>query len=721
MKKYLSFIFVVLWSITIFGQEKPQKGHYNQSPFKQLNEELPTPNTQHTASGAPGYDYRQQKVDYDMNIILDDTNRKLLGEATITYHNNSRDKLDYLWLQLDQNTRSPNSLSADVRNQKIAELYPPEVFTRMFIENPYEGGYHIDYVKDANENKLEYFINWTMMRVHLPKPLKSGETFVFKIKWWYNINDYTIDGGRSGYEPFPNNTNIYIIAQFFPRLAVYNNVDGWQTTQFWGRSEFALEFGDYNVSITVPKNHTLQATGELQNPKEVFTEKQYKRYKKARKWFDKPQFIVTPEEALANEKGKTSETNTWKFKAENVRDFGFSTSQKFMWDAQAVKINGKTVMAYSLYPKEGNPLWQEVSTKAIVTALKTYSKFAFDYPYPQATSVNAKWQGMEYPMICWNHTRIGADGHYSQRTKRDLISVIIHEIGHNYFPMIVNSDEREWTWMDEGINSFVQIYAMNDFDKKLFPLSKYPKNIVPYMRGDQRYIAPIMTQGDDVFQFGSNAYHKPAAGLFILRETIMGHELFDYAFRTYSLRWKFKHPTPADFFRTMEDASAIDLDWFWRGWFYTTQVNDLAIRSVERYTVEKAGDGRNVKLVNDGTIPRKTVKILRDYIDKTFWKEKSAELKVPKYVYKIVIEKKGELLMPLIVELTLKNGKKIRKKFPAEIWRHNKKYVTKLFPTTDIVKEVAIDPDEQTADIDMNNNFYPQKETSRFERFKSGE
>lgn len=716
MKKSTLFIYTILCTFSIiigYGQEN--KGY--KSPFKQLKEELPTPNSQRTASGAPGYKYTQQQVDYDMNIVLNDDKKQLFGEATITYHNNSTDSLEYLWIQLDQNVREPNSLSKKTRNERLKKMYSPQEFTKLFIENPYQGGFHIDYLKDTEGNDIQYTINWTMMRVHLPKPLAPNETFTFKTKWWYNINDYTVDGGRSGYEPFPNNTNIYIIAQFFPRLAVYNNVEGWQNMQFWGRSEFALEFGNYNVNITVPKNHILHATGTLLNPEKVLTAKQFNRYQKAKNWFDKPKFIVTPEEALRNERTKSDKTQTWKFYAENVRDFAFSSSQKFMWDAQAVKMNTKTVMAYSLYPKEGNPLWQEVSTKAVVNALKTYSHFTFDYPYPHATSVNAKWQGMEYPMICWNHTRIGADGKYSVRTKKSLILVITHEIGHNFFPMIVNSDERQWSWMDEGINSFVQIYALNDYDKELFPLSRYPKNVVRYMSGDQSKIAPIMTQGDDVFNFGSNAYHKPAAGLFILRETIMGRPLFDYAFKTYAKRWKFKHPTPADFFRTMEDASAMDLDWFWRGWFYTTQTNDLAIKEVKKYSVSLSDDGKKL-VVSDKNIETKHLPTLQNYLEESFAKDRLDKLKIPKYIYKVTTEKLGDLLMPLIIELTFEDGSKLQKKFPAETWRRNAKTITKLFPTTKIVKSVAIDPNEQTADIDMSNNFYPKKNTSQFDKFK---
>jgi hypothetical protein len=750
MKKItVAILSLVFLTTALFAQENSQekvrqKGHYNSSKFKQLDEELPTPNKQHTASGAPGYEYTQQQVDYKMDIILDDDNQKIFGEETITYHNNSKDALEYLWVQLDQNMRAPNSKSNDINGGGPDVLYTPAKFAKTFMGKPFEGGFNIDYIKDTNGNPLNYMINFTMMRVDLPKPLASGEKFVFNIKWWYNINDYMADRGRSGYEPFPDGNNLYVIAQFFPRLAVYNNVKGWQNLQFWGSSEFALEFGNYDVSITTPKDHILNATGVIQNPKDVFTKDQYKRYEAAKTAFDKPVFIVTPEEALAAENGKATSTKTWKFYAENVRDFAFSSSRKFIWDAMAVDFNGKTVMAYSLYPKEGNPLWEEHSTRVVANTLKVYSESTFDYPYPHATSINAERQGMEYPMICWNGGRPDANGKYNDRTKKGMIGVITHEVGHNFFPMIVNSDEREWTWMDEGINSFVEILAEYKYDPELFPLSKYPRNIVRYMAGDQDRLTPIMTQGDNIFNFGSNAYAKPAAGLFILRQTIMGPDLFDHAFKTYAKRWKFKHPTPADFFRSMEDASAMDLDWFWRGWFYTTGNNDIGIKEVKKYHVtdkptEQAENlakrygitvdqlppslyliSEDSKDYTDDIKGKKPedYSVLNSYLQDNFTTEEKATLKSPKYFYELVFEKPGDLVMPIIVEFEYEDGTKERKQYPAEIWRLNDDEVTKVFPSSKVISKITVDPDEETADVDTSNNSWPKNTETQFDNFK---
>jgi hypothetical protein len=705
---------------------------------------LPTPNNQHTASGAPGHEYSQQQVDYKMDIILDDDNQRIYGEETITYHNNSKDALEYLWIQLDQNMRAKDSKSPDIQDGPLVR-YSPNRFSNDFIEKPFDGGFKIDFVKNMDGSDISYFINQTMMRLNLEKPLNSGETYSFKMKWWYNINNYLGQSvKRSGYEPFPDGNINYIIAQFFPRLAVYDNVDGWQNMQFWGRSEFALEFGNYEVSITTPKDHILGATGLLQNPEEVLSSDQFSRLKQAKKSFHKPVIIVTQEEAVNAESGKQTATKTWKFKAENVRDFAFASSRKYIWDGMAVDLNGKTVMAYSYYPKEGNPLWEEHSTRAVAQALITYSKHTFDYPYHKAISVHAKSVGMEYPQICFNFGRPNPDGTYSDRTKYRMIGVIIHEVGHNFFPMIINSDERQWTWMDEGLNSFVQMLAQREYEEG-YPLRRgLPKNIVGYMSGDQSELAPIMSQGDNVFDFGSNAYAKPAAGLHILRNTIMGPELFDHAFKTYAKRWMFKHPTPADFFRTMEDASAMDLDWFWRGWFYTTGNNDIGIKDVKKYYVTDKPTAKAINLLKrygysidqypaslylvaedseeftEDLITKKPedYRILSDYLATHYSEEEKATLKAPKYFYELNFEKPGDLVMPIIVEIEYEDGTTERKQYPAQIWRKNDSEVSKVFPSNKAITKITIDPDQETADVDLSNNSWPKNKETKFEKFK---
>jgi hypothetical protein len=700
MKKIGFFLFSLVFAANSFAQTT-KEGHTNKNKFRQLKQELPTPNSERTASGAPGKKYTQQKVDYVMDITLDDDNTKITGAETITYHNNSTDDLSYLWVQLDQNVRAADSKTPDISSSSIPKKMNKAKFEKSFPEERFDGGFNIMSVTNKDGSKLSHTINQTMMRINLAKPLASGDIYKFKIKWWYNINNHRTQGGRSGYEHFPKDgNNNYVIAQFYPRMCVYDNVEGWQNDQFWGRSEFALEFGDFTVNITVPEDHMLGATGILKNEKEVLSRKERKRLEVARTTFDNPVIIRTQEEAEKIEKTRASKTKTWKFFAENVRDYAFATSRKFIWDAMAVDINGKTVMAYSLYSKEANPLYGDHSTRAVAQTLKTYSKYTFDYPYHKAISVDGQ-MGMEYPQICFNPGRPAADGTYSDRVKYTMIHVTIHEVGHNFFPMIVNSDERQWTWMDEGLNSYLEMLAELDYEEN-YPLKRgLPKNIVGYMRGDQSKIAPIMSKGDNVYEFGNNAYGKPATALWILRETIMGKELFDHAFRTYSQRWMFKHPSPADFFRTMEDASGIDLDWFWRGWFYTTDFNDIGIKGVKKFQTNTTGD--TVEFVED------TSKGL-GFVNKN---ENS------KYHYEITYNKPGGLVMPIIVEFTYKDGTKERKTYPAQIWRYNDKEVTKVFSSLKEIESIMIDPNLETADVDTSNNSFPKEKTNKFETFKT--
>jgi hypothetical protein len=743
------------------GETKAKTGHTNTNKFRQLYDVFATPNMFRTASGAPGPAYYQQQADYKMDIVLDDKNTKLSGFETITYSNNSPDDLKYLWVQLDQNMRAKDSKSPLIEESSVSEFQNPANFVKDYLTDRFDGGFNIEDVKDTNGNALKYMINSTMMRVELPKILKAGEKVSFSIKWWYNINNHVPLRDRSGYEYFGKDGNrAYVIAQFFPRMAVYNDVEGWQNSQFWGLDEFALSFGNYEVNITVPADHILDGTGELINRKEVFSKAMMDRYEQARKSYDKPVLIVTQTEAEAAEKGFSDKTKTWKLKAENVRDFAFATSRKFIWDMMAVKIGGKDIMAVSLYPKEGNPLWEDWSTRVVASTLESYSKMTFDYPYNKAISVHAKNQGMEYPMICWNYGRPNEDGTYSDRVKYGMMGVIVHEVGHNFFPMIVNSDERQWTWMDEGLNTFVQYVAEQEFGKKYpgalspedktFPSDRGPaRMIVPYMGGNQDFINPIMVKGLNLNyyrEFGNNAYGKPATALNILRETVMGRELFDYAFREYAQRWMFKHPTPEDFFRTMEDASAFDLDWFWRGWFYTTDWVDIGVKEVKKYYVSSepnqyvkdytAKQGRSVKdllplvyMVAEGSEDYKesmtngtlldNSKPLKDYLMDNFTPEQRKCIKDPKYFYNITFNKPGGLVMPIIVEYSYADGTKKRETYPAEIWRLNDNEISKAISSDKEIVGIVVDPDLETADIDTSNNSWPKEVVQNdFDKFK---
>ena len=778
--KYSSLYFVLLIPSFLFAQNK----NLNYNKFKQLKEEVAPPNVFRTASGAPGHEYYQNEADYVMNITLNDQDQKITGSETIKYHNNSPDKLEYLWIQLDQNKRSQNSDSYKIEtssfnpidkksiNKVLNYFELQDLGTELIYEEDtiwnlnertiknmkpeFEGGFVISSVTNKDKNPLSYTIHKTMMRINLEKPLTSKESFEFNIDWSYNINDRMEIGGRSGYEYFEKDGNyLYTIAQFFPRMCVYNDTEGWQNKQFLGSGEFTLPFGDYDVKLTVPSDHVVAATGELVNADEILTPTQLERLEKARKNDKEPVFIVTEKEAIKNEKSTVKAMKVWHFKAENVRDFGWASSRKFIWDAMVVKQASKDVLAMSFYPKEGNPLWEQFSTKVVAHTLKCYSKYTFDYPYPVAISVHTKWIGMEYPMICFNGGRPEEDGTYSERTKYGMIGVIIHEVGHNYFPMIINSDERQWTWMDEGLNTFLQYLTEQEFEKG-YPSRRGPAyKIVNYMKGDKERISPIMTNSESIHQFGNNAYGKPATAMNILRETIMGRELFDYSFKMYSNRWMFKHPNPEDLFRTMEDASSVDLDWYWRGWFYSTDHVDISLENVKYYRINDQNPNTNnkenkmnfVEVYNKDISNQRNKDIItyRD-IDKgledfytSYDRYKATEKEIKKYekfnknlndnekeilkrnqhFYEIKFSNIGGLVMPIILNFSFKDNSNGVVKIPAEIWKKNDLEISKVFAFDKEVIQIELDPFMETADTDRSNNFWPQQlEPTKFELYK---
>lgn len=743
------FVLFVLFGLRAMAQEaenmesRPNEADNSANIFSKMTSEFATPNQFRTASGSPGPAYYQNEADYKMDIQLDDKNQRLTGRQTITYHNNSPDALEFLWVQLDQNLRAPDAPAKDKDGSGLPPVVPAGSFVANYMDQSYEGGFKITEVSQEGES-LSYFINNTMMRIDLPQPLESGERISFDIAWWYNINNYILDGGRSGYEYFEEDGNyLYVMAQFFPRMAVYDDVEGWQTRQFWGDAEWALPFGDYEVNITVPADHVLEATGDLQNRNQVYSRQMMRRFEEAKASYEQPVVIVNQQEAEKAEKGFSNKTKTWKFKAERVRDFAFATSRKFILDMMAVKIGKKDVMAVSLYPKEGNPLWEEFSTKVVAHTLQSYSEKTFEYPYSKAVSVHADRQGMEYPMISWNHGRPDADGTYNDAVKFGMISVIIHEIGHNFFPMVVNNDEREWGWMDEGLNAFLQYHAEQEFGKKypeVIPgLSQYPSrrgeptSITRYMSGDPQYIAPIMSNPENIFQLGNNAYGKTAAGLSILRETVMGPEAFDFAFKTYAHRWMFKHPTPEDFFRTMEDASGVELDWFWRGWFYRTGYVDLGVRDVqqvfftedptpagkallERFNISDPAEldalfvvtSEDLSDQGSGKRPQELPR-LTQFLEANFSAQERAAMDDPQYFYQVAFERLGEMPMPLIVEYTYSDGSTQREMYPVQIWRMENTTVSKLIASDKEIIKIEVDPDLETADVNLENNTWNLK------------
>ncbi len=741
MKRILFSGFIIAAACFTTDRANAQ-GQWGQK-FEQMGTMLPTPNTYRTASGAPGRDYWQQKADYDIAVTLNDNNQSVSGTETITYHNQSPDQLKYLWLQLDQNMRAKDSNSPLVASSNMPDtISGKSLQQRITRDQDFDGGFKIASVTSVDGKALPYTINKTMMRVDLPQTLEPGANVSFKVSWSYNVNDRMQLGGRSGYEYFPKDGNyLYTIAQWFPRMAVYDDVNGWQNKQFLGSGEFALAFGDYTVRITTAADHVVASTGVLQNPKEVLTATQLERFEKAKTSFDKPVIIISEEEAIKNEKSRAKGTKTWIFKADNVRDFAFVSSRKFIWDAQAVKFENNTPLAMSFYPKEGNPLWEKESTKAVVNTLNTYSKYTIDYPYPVAQSIHTASIGMEYPMICFNYGRPNADGTYSQRTLEGMVGVIVHEVGHNYFPMIINNDERQWAWMDEGINTFLEHQTVVENYPGFDTTWGTPAGVVNYMKGEKNSLRPIMTNPENGRSLGYEAYGKPSAGLVLLRETIMGPELFDAAFKEYAQRWAFKHPSPADFFRTMEDASAVDLDWFWKGWFYSVDACDIAVDKVQWYkmNVDAKGFENQVKVSGDGSLVGSAEAMdnglaapkpftmantksseygeFKNSVDDKAIQKRNAE----KNFYEVTFKNEGDLMMPIIIEWSYADGSKEREYIPAEIWRKNEHEVTKVFAKDKQVVGIKLDPKNETPDIQQSNNVYPRVDNkSRFEKFKDG-
>ncbi len=769
MKKKIYFVLCILCIASLTNAQNPQNnpGSNHGNKFEQMGTIFPTPNEYRTASGAPGPKYWQQRCDYDIKCELDEKNLKLTGTETVTYFNNSPNTLTYLWLQLDENQHSSVN-NANYQNGSTMNSRVGATQIDRTEENEKDNGLgdKITNITDATGKKLSFSINKTMMRVELPAALKPGQKFTFKLDWYYNITDRMGRGGRGGYEYFPEDGNHeFTMTQWYPRLCVYSDFQGWQNHQFTGRGEFALTFGNFKVAMTVPADHIILGTGECQNYPAVLSPAQLARWNKAQT-SSEPIEVVTLDEAKAAEKQKSDKKKTWIFKADNVRDFAWGSSRKFVWDALATKVEGKKVMCMSGYSKESYGLYRKFSTKVVEHTIQTYSKFTIPYPYPVAISMEAS-NGMEYPMICFNYGRTEKDGTYSEGTKNGMIGVVTHEVGHNFFPMIINSDERQWSWMDEGLNTFVQYLTQELWDNK-FANNRGPAAfITDYMKLPKDQLEPIMTNSENIVQFGPNAYSKPATGLNILRETIMGRNNFDYAFREYARRWAFKHPEPADFFRTMGDASGEDLSWFWRGWFYSTEACDISLDSVRaskpdlsyvptptrEATIKRSVEKPQLVPDNDITKTRnredKSIKFRTD-VDTTlrdfYWRydrglepydtakyavtipamtpQGLTDAEKEKYkntnIYELTFSNKGGLVMPIIIEWKYKDGTSEIERIPAQVWRLNENKVVKTFIKNKEVASIMIDPYKETADINTENNSWNvMPEPSKFTIFKS--
>ncbi len=715
-------------------------------PFAQIDSLLPAPSEARLPSGAPGPAYWQQKVSYKLDLTIDEDARMLRGKEHVAYQNNSPHTLTYLWLALESNQAAPFSDGALAKTWKDNGEVTVDDFRRVLMAREFDGSTKILALKDAAGNDLAHTLNKGMLKVDLPKPLPAGGTFEFDLAWEYLINNTKLIPVRSGYEVLDDGTCIFGMAYCYPRLCAYTDYGGWRLKQPIRYGEFTLEFGDFEASITVPADHIVGATGALLNPGEVLTAERQSRLKEADS-AKTPVVIVSKDEADAARKKPAKESRTWKFAATNVRDFAFATSRAFVWDAWGVKIDGRTVRCQSLYPREGMPLWDKYATQAVAHAVEVYSDVTgIPYPWPHATAVLGAHPsgGMEYPMISFNSPRPEKDGSYTERTKWSVIRVIIHETGHNWFPMIVNSDERHWMWLDEGFNSFVQGFAERSWKEDPKITTAQPRFAVEYLLSPAHQ--PLMTLPDSLQNVSQNAYFKTSVGLTMLRETILGRPLFDAAFKEYCRRWAFKRAEPADFFRTMEDASGMDLDWFWRGWFFSTSTSDVEVVSVARRALHggdpaKAGErnkAREAKQPSSITherdlaagVPRRIEKFpgLKDFYDdfdphaptdkqtddfqkflQRLTPEEKAALQFDQPVYEVKLKNHGQLPMPLILKLEFDDQSSDIRRYPAEIWRLANGELSVLVVAPRPIVAVTADPYNETADTNFTNNRFPRQ------------
>jgi hypothetical protein len=758
-KFFLFFIFASFTNLS-FAAIDQSKGSF-EDKFRQLDEFFPSPNLSRPATGEPGPMYWQQRADYKIQIKLNEDARSVEGSETITYTNNSPLALKYIWLQLDQNIFAKESINNLTRPWGGGDSSVDfSTLRRQNFMDKFEGGFQELSIKINNKSPDTNLVG-THVRINLEQPLKPGESTSLDIEWAYALVEENAVRARNGYETFEDGNDIFLLAQWYPRVTAFSDYEGWHNKEFIGNGEFTLEFGDFEVDISVPSDHVVAATGVLVNENDVLSSIQKKRMKQARK-SEKPMFIVTPDEAYDNELEKSTDYKTWSFKAKNVRDFAWASSRKFIWDAAGYKQDSKEnplVMAMSFYPKEGEPLWSKYSTEAVMHTMKVYSKYSFDYPYPTAQSVNGPVGGMEYPMITFNgpRTELEDDGTrtYSRSEKEFLIGVVIHEVGHIYYPMIVNSDERQWTWMDEGLNTFVQYLAEQEWDINYRSDRGEPRWMTEFMSSS--YQVPIMTNSESLLQFGNNAYGKPATALVVLRETILGRELFDQAFKEYSVRWKFKRPTPYDFFRTMEEASGVDLDWFWRGWFFSTDHVDIALNNIHLASLDTLDpqvnlakdrvdfeneplilhDERNEEAMIETRVTERpelldiydeydeftpsdreikdSQEVLEDLYDRNDsdpeWKKKALVEAIEKdegyYIFEF--SNRGGLVMPIPLELTYEDGTKELIRIPVEVWRKNSKKTKWLKRSKLKITQAIIDPYWEIGDTQIENNYYPTR------------
>ena len=612
--------------------------------------DLPDADAYRTGDGRPGPLYWQQEADYAIDVELLPEANRIEGTQTITYVNNAPSDLNYLWVQMDQNLFAPGS-----RGEAVV---PPDARFSGFFEN---GGYDVSNLRVAHNGTTytpEYVIDDTRMRVDLQAPLAAeGDSLAFSIDFSFEMPDYGAD--RMGMFEAEEGT-VYQLAQWYPRMYVYDDVSGWNVLPYLGQGEYYLEYGQFDLDITVPHDFIVTATGTLQNPEEVLTATQQERLAEAKQSRTPVTIVAEDEVGTAASRPADAGTLTWEYQADRVRDVAWAASRSFIWDAARAEAGNRTVLAQSLYPAEGMgggnraPGWEE-STEYVQHSVEFYSERYAPYPYDNAINVGGIVAGMEYPQVMF--CSVEARG-------RGLFGVTDHEFGHTWFPMLVGSDERRWAWMDEGLNTFMNLYSTADFydqDVKRV-IQQSIRQTASFMRSpyaDQ----PIMTQADHIRRqaLGMLAYRKPAAGLALLREYIIGPDRFDEAFNAYIERWAYKHPQPADFFRTIESVAGEELDWFWRGWFYETDTADPAVGTVDT-------EARTAAIVQE-----------------------------------------AGLLLPVPVELTFDDGSTQMVRVPTEAFATGDAHAIS-WDEGQTVDHITIDPQQMLPDVDRSNNAWTQGE-----------
>ena len=642
MLKYLLCCVAIFAFVNLFAQDAKIAGRYDpHSLFSPMF--YPSGGTiSRAATGEPGVGYWQNRADYKIVVSLNDVTNEIKGSVTISYKNNSPHALPFVWLQLDQNLFKKDSRGS-------ARL-PVDGKSRYGdAKSEFEGGYKISSVKLVNDNtKADYIISDTRMQLRLPKPMKAGDAIKIQIDYSFILPEYGAD--RCGIQK-ARNGDIYAVAQWYPRMCVYDDVEGWNTAPYLGPSEFYLEYGDFDFTITAPSTHIVVAGGELQNPEQVMTATQISRMNEA-KISDKTVIIRSAQEVTQATSRPVGKTLSWQFKLKNARDVSWASSKSFIWDAAKINLpDGKTGLAMSVYPEEsdGQAKWGR-STEYVKASIENYSKRWFAYPYPVAVNVATNIGGMEYPGIVFCAYNAG---------RADLFGVTDHEFGHTWFPMIVGSNERKYGWMDEGFNTFINTLAAEDFNKGEYNNPLPPEILFPYIFNPSSESVMNTPDAMKELNIGAALYIKPGYALGLLRNHILGADRFDYAFREYIRRWAYKHPTPWDFFRTMENASGENLGWFWKGWFIENYKLDQAITDVSFRAAE------NVAIVT--------------------------------------LSNNDQMAMPVLLSYETVSGKKGSMNIPVEVWNNTSVYKARI-PVTENLKSVSVDKDKLFPDMVRSNN-----------------